>query len=73
MRVSEIAKELGLSVRFVRDTLKVLLKRGFVKREIVEKGWVGYVYSAEKPEKVLKEFKSSVLGEIERIEKMFTD
>ncbi|WP_086976100.1 transcriptional regulator [Archaeoglobus fulgidus] len=73
MRVSEIARELDLSARFVRDRLKVLLKRGFVRREIVEKGWVGYIYSAEKPEKVLKEFKSSILGEIERIGKMFTD
>ena len=27
MRVSEIARELGLSVRFVRDRLKVLVKK----------------------------------------------
>lgn len=73
MRVSEIAKELGLSVRFVRDRLKVLLERGFVRREVVEKGWMGYVYFAEKPEKVLKDFKENFLKEIEKIERMFVD
>ena len=46
MRVSEIARELGLSVRFVRDRLKVLIKKGIVKRELVDRGWVGYIYIA---------------------------
>ncbi|AIG98998.1 Sugar-specific transcriptional regulator TrmB [Archaeoglobus fulgidus DSM 8774] len=41
MRVSEIARELDLSARFVRDRLKVLLKRGFVRRWRKD-GWVTF-------------------------------
>ena len=33
MRVSEIAKELDLSARFVRDRLKDLCRKGIVKRD----------------------------------------
>ena len=54
MRVSEIAKELGLLARFVRDRLKDLSQKGIVKREIVKKEWIGYVYKAESPINVLK-------------------
>ncbi|WP_230972403.1 transcriptional regulator [Archaeoglobus neptunius] len=73
MRVSEIARELGLSVRFVRDRLKVLVKRGIVKKELIERGWVGYIYKAEKPVKVLEKIKSGLILEFERIEKSLTD
>ncbi len=68
MRVSEIAKELNLSVRFVRDRLKDLCNRGIVKKEVVKKGWLGYVYKAENPVEVLKKIKSKILKEFERLE-----
>jgi len=70
MRVSEIAKELGLSARFVRDRLKDLNQKGVVKREIVKKGWIGYVYRAENPITVLRKLKSKIIKEIENLEKM---
>lgn len=70
MRVSEIAKELDLSARFVRDRLKELCKKGIVKREIIKKGWIGYVYKAENPVNVLRELKSKIIKEIENLEKM---
>jgi len=69
MRVSEIAKELDLSARFVRDRLKDLCRKGIVKREIVKKGWIGYIYKAENPINVLKELKSKIIKEIENLEK----
>jgi len=59
MRVSEIAKELGLSARFVRDRLKDLNQR-----------WIGYVYRAENPITVLRKLKSKIIKEIENLEKM---
>ncbi|RLF98890.1 MAG: transcriptional regulator [Thaumarchaeota archaeon] len=70
MRVSEIAKELGLSARFVRDRLKDLSQKGIVKREVVKKGWIGYVYMAENPITVLRKLKSKIIKEIENLEKM---
>jgi len=70
MRVSEIAKELGLSARFVRDRLKDLCRKGIIKREIVKKGWIGYVYKAENPINVLRKLKSKIIKEIENLEKM---
>jgi len=73
MRVSEIARELGLSVRFVRDRLKVLVKKGIVKRELVDRGWVGYIYIAEKPARVIEKIKTGILGELEKLERAFVD
>ena len=70
MRVSEIAKELDLSARFVRDRLKDLCRKGIVKREMVKKGWIGYVYRAENPITVLRKLKSKIIKEIENLEKM---
>ncbi|MDK2877109.1 MAG: hypothetical protein PWQ22_1519 [Archaeoglobaceae archaeon] len=58
LSVREIAKELNLSTRFVRERLKELHKRGrlkelhkrgIVKRRVIENGWIGYVYRAEDP------------------------
>ena len=69
MRVSEIAKELGLSARFVRDRLKDLCRKGIVKRKIVKRGWIGYVYKAENPINVLRKLKSKIIEEIENLEK----
>jgi len=69
MRVSEIARELNLSVRFVRDRLKDLCNRGIVRREMVRRGWIGYVYSAENPIDVIKRLKLKILNEIESLER----
>ena len=73
MRVSEIAKELDLSARFVRDRLKDLCSKGIVTREVIKKGWIGYVYKAENPVNVLKKLKSKIIGEIESIEKLLIE
>jgi len=64
MRVSEIAKELDLSARFVRDRLKDLRSKGIVKREMIEKGWIGYVYKAENPMNVLKRLKLKIIKDV---------
>ncbi len=70
MRVSEIAKELNLSVRFVRDRVKELCSKGIISRKIVKSGWVGYVYKAENPLNVLKKLKLKITEEFENIEKL---
>ncbi len=67
--VREIAKELNLSTRFVRDRLKELTNRGIVKRRLVEQGWVGYKYTAEDPKEVLKKLRAQLHEEFLRIEK----
>ena len=70
MRVSEIARELNLSSRFVRDRLKDLNSRGIVKKEMIQEGWIGYVYMAETPLKVVKKLKSTLIKELESLEKL---
>ncbi|MEM0350202.1 MAG: helix-turn-helix domain-containing protein [Archaeoglobaceae archaeon] len=67
--VKEIAKELGLSTRFVRERLKELTKRGIVKKRIVEERRLGYKYIAEEPREVVKRIKSQILEEFFRLEK----
>ncbi len=60
MTVREIAEELQLSTRIVRIRLKKLVKEGFVKRRIIKRGWIGYVYFAETPEEVVKKIKDKM-------------
>ncbi len=62
MTVSEIAAELKLSTRIVRIRLQKLLKEGLIRRRIVERGWIGYAYTAEKPEKVVGIIKNRLRG-----------
>lgn len=68
--VREIANELNLSTRFVRERLKELTKRGIVKRRLVEHGWIGYRYVAEDPREVLKKLKLQLHEELLRLEKV---
>ncbi len=74
MTVNEIAKELNLSSRFVRERLKRLYKDGIVKKKFVNKGWiVGYVYEAESPVKVFISLKSRIIEKLQTIEKQLME
>jgi len=44
-----------------------------VKRELVDRGWVGYIYIAEKPARVIEKIKAGILGELEKLERAFVD
>lgn len=70
LSVREIAKELNLSTRFVRERLKELHKRGIVKRRVIENGWIGYVYRAEDPKVMIAKIKSQLLSEFAKLEKI---
>lgn len=61
LTVREIAEELQLSTRIVRERLKRLLREGIVGRRLVERGWIGYVYYAEDPEKVARNIRRKIL------------
>ncbi len=61
MTVREIAEELQLSTRIVRERLKRLVKDGIVGRKLIEKGWIGYVYYAEDPDKVAQAIKRKLI------------
>ncbi len=70
MTVREIAEELQLSTRIVRERLKRLVEDGIVRRKLIERGWIGYVYYAEDPDKVAQVIKKKLIeiaGIIERI------
>lgn len=69
LSVKEIAKELNLSTRFVRERLRDLYRKGIIKRKLVERGWVGYVYRAEEPKVVVARIKSHLLTEFSKLEK----
>ncbi len=70
LSVREIAKELNLSTRFVRERLRELHRRGIIRRRLVEKGWIGYVYGAEDPKVVVARIKSHLLSEFAKLEKI---
>jgi len=61
LTVREIAEELQLSTRIVRERLKRLLKEGIVGRRLINRGWIGYVYYAEDPEKVARNIRSKLI------------
>ncbi|MEM0302844.1 MAG: transcriptional regulator [Archaeoglobaceae archaeon] len=68
LSVKEIAKELNLSTRFVRERLRELHRMGIIKRKLVEKGWIGYVYGAEEPKVVVARIKNHLLAEFGKLE-----
>ncbi|MEM1578340.1 MAG: winged helix-turn-helix transcriptional regulator [Archaeoglobaceae archaeon] len=68
LSVKEIANELNLSTRFVRERLKELCKREIISRRLVERGWIGYAYRAEDPKKVVSNIKKQLISEIGKIE-----
>ncbi len=68
MTVKEIAEELQLSTRIVRERLKRLVKEGIVGRKLIERGWIGYVYYAENPNKVAQAIKRKLLEVAGRID-----
>ncbi len=69
MRITEIQKELGLSERSVREHVLNLYKKGILKRNLIEKGWLGYVYTAASPKELIEHIKENIMQKINEIEK----
>lgn len=65
----QIAKKLDLSERIVREKLKHLLELGLVERELVNKGWLGYIYKAKAPKEALSSLLDKMKAFIEYFEK----
>lgn len=68
MRITEIQKELGISERSVREHVLNLYRRGFLKRRMIQKGWLGYVYTAISPAELLERLKENIVKRINEIE-----
>jgi len=68
MRVTEIVKELGISERSVREHVLSLYRRGMLKRELIQQGWLGYTYTAVSPGELLENLKKYILDWINEIE-----
>ncbi|MDK2869198.1 MAG: hypothetical protein PWP39_433 [Pyrococcus sp.] len=73
MMIKEIQKELGISERSVRAHVLSLYKKGLLKRTLVQRGWLGYAYTAVSPSELLKKIKETILRNIEEIEKELKD
>lgn len=69
MRVTEIKEELKISERSVREHVLNLYRRGVLKRELIERGWLGYAYSAVSPSELLAKLRENVVKKINEIEK----
>ncbi len=69
MRITEIKEELGISERSVREHVLNLYKRGVLRRELIQRGWPGYVYSAVSPAELLARLRENVVKKINEIEK----
>ncbi|NJE08542.1 ArsR family transcriptional regulator [Thermococcus sp. M39] len=63
----QIAKKLDLSERIVREKLKHLLELGLVERELINRGWLGYLYKAKAPKEAL----NALLSKMEEFIKSF--
>lgn len=60
----QISRKLGVSERIVRERLRHLLNLGLVERNLVNKGWLGYVYRA----RPLKEAIEGIIKRLEEVE-----
>jgi predicted DNA-binding transcriptional regulator len=65
----QISKKLGISERIVREKLKHLLELGLIDRELVNRGWIGYIYKAKDPKEALNTLFSKVEEVIKNLEK----
>ncbi|BAA29114.1 transcriptional regulator [Pyrococcus horikoshii] len=71
MRIREIQRELGISERSVRAHVLSLYRKGLLKRELVQKGWLGYIYTAVSPLEILQRIREHIMKSIEELEKEF--
>lgn len=69
MRITEIKEELGISERSVREHVLNLYRRGILKRDLIQKGWLGYVYSAVSPAELLTKIRENMIKKINELEK----
>ncbi|MDV3104423.1 transcriptional regulator [Thermococcus waiotapuensis] len=72
MRITEIQKELGMSERSVREYVLNLYRKGILRRKLIEKGWLGYAYTAVSPVELLERIKENILQKIDELEKEIT-
>ncbi|WCN27807.1 transcriptional regulator [Thermococcus kodakarensis] len=68
MRVTEIVNELGISERSVREHVLSLYRKGMLRRELIQQGWLGYTYTAVSPHELLARIKQNILEKINEIE-----
>ncbi|MBP1911477.1 transcriptional regulator [Thermococcus stetteri] len=68
MRVTEIVDELGISERSVREHVLNLYRKGMLKRELIQQGWLGYTYTAVSPSELLSRIKQNILEKINELE-----
>ena len=69
MRVTEIVGELGISERSVREHVLSLYRKGMLKRELIQQGWLGYTYTAVSPGELLEVIKRNIVQRINELEK----
>ena len=73
MRVTEIVSELGISERSVREHVLNLYRKGMLRRELVQQGWLGYTYTAVSPSELLARIKHSIIEKINELEMELRD
>ena len=69
MRITEIQRELGISERSVREHVLSLYRKGILKRDLIQQGWLGYTYTAVSPGEVLESIKENILKRINELER----
>jgi predicted DNA-binding transcriptional regulator len=73
MRVTEIVSELGISERSVREHVLNLYRKGMLRRELVQQGWLGYSYTAVSPSELLARIKHNIIERINELEMELRD
>ncbi|ASJ03245.1 TrmB family transcriptional regulator [Thermococcus profundus] len=64
----QIAKRLDISERVVREKLKHLLQLGLIERQLVDRGWLGYIYYAKNPGEAINELLKRLENVLQNIE-----
>jgi len=71
MEMNEIVQCLNMSERSIRTHIKNLYKKGFIKRKVLMKGRLKYVYSSVAPEIAWKIVKKRVNETLNQMDKVF--
>lgn len=72
MRITEIQKELSISERSVREHVVNLYRKGVLRRQLIERGWIGYTYTAVSPAELFENIKKNLMKRINELEHELT-
>jgi len=72
LTINDIERKLGISERGIREHIKNLVEKGFIKRKVMEGDRLKYAYSAIPIKEGWNKVKYEIEGIVEEIDKVFS-